>query len=641
MDNDDQQVVLHPASRKQEVLHTVSMKYTSMFLEIGRFQWKQLSMKTALAVEIFQRTLKLKVPPHELVQKNRMTDILKQAFSCVKSEFSTKITLPYFSKDTETLLQTDASKKGFGAVLVQDNKPVCFTSSTLTPSEKNYLYGGHFTPQSNQKPLVKLFIKYLCELSLKIQRITIHSWQYNFNTVHKSVSANTKNESEYALSRVSPQDIEPNIEQESPIFAVNTLTNFQKGEEKMASMEETAKDPELSALHKLISEGWPPKRSNVPDNLKDYWNYRDEFTVENGILLKSHKFIVPKNLQSIYINKIHAGHLGINKSLQNAQEYLFWKGYTKDISEAIDKCTLRQENVPSNPQHFQYISEVPPHPWHTLGTDLFYHRKQDYVVFVDYFSKFLIVRKLPNSTTGAIVKELSITFSEYGIPFIIWSDNGPYYSSQESKTFVRDLYHVSKNLIEKAIQSDKPWHSFIQEYRITPLSSTIPSPAEILFGRRFRSNLSILPSQLTNSRTTYIREEITKKENKPHEKPTPVADLVPGQPIWHQDPLTKKWLPGAVQEKLQEPHSYSITSQDTTAMYRRNRNHLKPQQVPDAPASATTTEPQENISKDEQATFTPQTNNSIQPSEETCTKVQRISSRSTKGTLPKRYRTEQ
>ena len=365
----------------------------------------------------------------------------------------------------------------------------------------------------------------------------------------------------------------------------------------MALKLETAKDPELSALHKLISEGWPPKRSSVPDNLKDYWNYRDELTVEDGILLKNRKFIVPKNLQLVYIDKIHAGHLGINKSLQKAREYLFWKGYTKDIIEAIDKCAICQENAPSNPQCFQYISEVPPHPWHTLGTDIFYHRKQDYLVLIDYFSKFLIVRKLPNSTTGAVVKELSITLSEYGIPFIIWSDNGPSYSSQEFKTFLQNLqitHHtssphypqsngmaesmvkVSKNLIEKAIQSDKPWHSFIQEYRITPLSSTIPSPAEILFGRQFGSNLFILPSQLTNSRTAYIHEEIAKKENKLHEKPTPVADLVPGQPMWHQDPLTKKWLPGAVQEKLQEPHSYSIVSQDTTATYRRNRNHLKP-----------------------------------------------------------------
>ena len=85
-----------------------------------------------------------------------------------KSEFSTKITLPYFSKDTENLLQTDASKKGFGTVFILDNKPVYFTSSTLTPNEKNYLYGGHFTLQSNQKPLVMIFIKHLCNLSLRI-----------------------------------------------------------------------------------------------------------------------------------------------------------------------------------------------------------------------------------------------------------------------------------------------------------------------------------------------------------------------------------------------------------------------------------------------------------------------------------------
>ena len=463
----------------------------------------QLPMGTAVAVEIFQRTLKLKVSLQELIQrdihKQTFMCIHKQAFTCTKSEFSTKFTLQCFSKDKETFLQTDASKKGFCPV-----------------------------------------------------------------PIHKNVSVSTK--FEYTLSRVSPQDIEPDTEQESPIFAVNTLTNFQEGEKKMALKLETAKDPELSVLHKLISEGWPPKRSSVPDNLKDYWNYRDELTVEDGILLKNQKFIVPKNLQLVYIDKIHAGHLGINKSLQKACEYLFWKGYTKDIIEAINKCAICQENAPSNPQHFQYISEAPPHPWHTLRTDIFYHRKQDYLVLIDYFSKFLIVRKLPNSPTGAVVKELSITLSEYGIPFIIWSDNGPCYSSKEVKTFLQDLqitHHtssphylqlngmaesmvkVSTNLIEKAIQSDKPWHSFIQEYRITPLSSTIPSPVEILFWRWFRSNLSILPSQLSNSRTAYINEEIAKKESKLHEKPTPVADLLPGQHIWHKDPLTKKWLPGA------------------------------------------------------------------------------------------------
>ena len=224
------------------------------------------------------------------------------------------------------------------------------------------------------------------------------------------------------------------------------------------------------------------------------------------------------------------------------------------------------------------------------------------------------------------MKELSITFSEYGIPFIIRSDNGPCYSSQEFKTFLQDLqvtHHtssphypqsngmaesmvkVSKNLIEKAIQSGKPWHSFIQEYRITPLSSTIPSPAKILLeGDSDPTFLSCPHSSPTAELHISVRKSPRRKTNSMKSQ-FQLQILCQNNLYGIRIQSPRKWLPGAVQEKLQEPHSYSITSQDTTAMYRRNRNHLKPQQVPDAPASATTTEPQENISKDEHATFTP------------------------------------
>ena len=43
------------------------------------------------------------------------------------------------------------------------------------------------------------------------------------------------------------------------------------------------------------------------------------------------------------------------------------------------------------------VSEVPPHAWHILGTNLFYWNKMDYLVVGDYFSKFLLVRKIPNT----------------------------------------------------------------------------------------------------------------------------------------------------------------------------------------------------------------------------------------------------
>ena len=87
------------------------------------------------------------------------------------------------------------------------------------------------------------------------------------------------------------------------------------------------------------------------------------------------------------------------------------------------------------------VSDVPPHVWHTLGTDLFCWNKIDCLVVRDYFSKYLIMRKLPNSSTHAVIKELGLIFTELGRPFILRSDNGPCYSSREFHNFL-SFYQV-------------------------------------------------------------------------------------------------------------------------------------------------------------------------------------------------------
>ena len=61
-----------------------------------------------------------------------------------------------------------------------------------------------------------------------------------------------------------------------------------------------------------------------------------------------------------------------------------------------------------------------------------------FLVIVDYFSKYLIVRKIPNSTSSAVIKELGMIFSEFGNPLVFRSDNGPCYSSQEFKFFMQN-----------------------------------------------------------------------------------------------------------------------------------------------------------------------------------------------------------
>ena len=117
-----------------------------------------------------------------------------------------------------------------------------------------------------------------------------------------------------------------------------------------------------------------------------------------------------------------------------------------------------------------------------VGSDLFYFQGIDFLVVVDCFSKYLIMRKIPNSTSSAVIKELGMIFLEFGKPLVFRSDNGPCYVSQESRFFMQNwsiehrtssphypqsngLAKVSKNLIEKAVLQDLSWNQLLLDYR--------------------------------------------------------------------------------------------------------------------------------------------------------------------------------
>ena len=68
----------------------------------------------------------------------QLTKSVHVAFLKTKEEISKSVTLPYFNPRSDTILQTDASKKGLGAVILQDLKLVMFASRALTGAEKNY-----------------------------------------------------------------------------------------------------------------------------------------------------------------------------------------------------------------------------------------------------------------------------------------------------------------------------------------------------------------------------------------------------------------------------------------------------------------------------------------------------------------------
>ena len=223
--------------------------------------------------------------------------------------------LPYFNRNKYTILQTDASKKGFGAVILQDNKPIYFASRSLTPAEKNYqnlewecmaviwgmekfhfyLYGKEFLLQMDQRPLTSIFKKHMVDVSPRIWRIAMCSWPYTFKTEWIPGKDNTIAD---RLSRVSLMPVNLiKSEIELPIHQVNIIKTMMEEEDVGELQQETASDPELQAVAKVISNGWPTLCKQAHPILHDYWNYRDELSINNGILTKNDKIIIPKTLQ--------------------------------------------------------------------------------------------------------------------------------------------------------------------------------------------------------------------------------------------------------------------------------------------------------------------------------------------------------
>ena len=142
--------------------------------------------------------------------------------------------------------------------------------------------------------------------------------------------------------------------------------------------------------------------------------------MENGLITKGTRLLIPSTLRRKVLEQIHDGHLGIEKCMLKARDSVFWPGISNDIRETVEKCGICQASSRAA-KPVGNVSDMPPHAWHTLGTDLFYWNRIDYLVIGDYFSKYLIVRRLPNSSTHVVIKELGLVFTELGRPFVLRS----------------------------------------------------------------------------------------------------------------------------------------------------------------------------------------------------------------------------
>ena len=99
-------------------------------------------------------------------------------------------------------------------------------------------------------------------------------------------------------------------------------------------------DDELALLKHTIMQGWPKSIKQVPTVLQPFWTFREELTVEDGLILKGTRIVISNKQHKAILELFHEGHLGLNKCKLRAKETVYWPGLNDQLEDLVLNCEL-------------------------------------------------------------------------------------------------------------------------------------------------------------------------------------------------------------------------------------------------------------------------------------------------------------
>uniref|UniRef100_A0A8C5WEL0 ribonuclease H n=1 Tax=Leptobrachium leishanense TaxID=445787 RepID=A0A8C5WEL0_9ANUR len=239
-------------------------------------------------------------PLHQLLLQDAewcWTEQHAAAVNTIKAHLTSPPVLQYFDVHKPVILSADASQHGLGAVCLQDDRPVAFTSRALTETEARYaqiekgllglffacmkfhvyIYGRPVTVETDHQPLITILRKPLHTASARIQR---KLQRYHLNVVYK------RGRELYvadALSRAHlPTTENPGAAEAYEVLALDEVLSSRRIEELKQS---TPADATCQRLAGTILIGWPDSFKEIQHDIRPFYAMRDELTVDDGLIL--------------------------------------------------------------------------------------------------------------------------------------------------------------------------------------------------------------------------------------------------------------------------------------------------------------------------------------------------------------------
>ena len=286
----------------------------------------------------------------------------QQAFVVLKENLVSTPTLAHYDARRQTTLSSDASSYRLGAVLLllQDNeewRPVAYASRAMSPTEQRYAQIEKGCPshaqvnasqttllgcsaESDRKPLVPMLSTMnLEELPARVQRFRMWMMRFSYTISHvpgwSLYTADTLSRS--PIDRTLTKGDEE-LERAVQAFVDSTVKYLPSTEDRLEELRSQEQQDEVTkSLIDYCSQGWPDKFSLL-SRFKVLWPERSELTIQQGLLMKGNRLVMPLSMRLEILDRIHEAYQGITECSERAKTSFWWPGLSKQLEELAARC---------------------------------------------------------------------------------------------------------------------------------------------------------------------------------------------------------------------------------------------------------------------------------------------------------------
>lgn len=327
----------------------------------------------------------------------------------------------YFDDKDTLILYTDASPWGLGAVLAQERnctkerRIIACSSKSLTGAESRYpqlhrealaivwamerfsyyLLGRKFILRSDSEALLFMTKKDHKDIGKRILSrvegwlLRMDHFQYEFE--HVMGQDNIAD----AASRIGGKRDDEQFEKSEEAHELCAVTANPGAINNQLLIltnshvrEEFAKDSDLQdVVH------WLHEQSRWPAHIAKYQPFQQDLYLQDELLMKREKMVLPSKLRSRALALAHRSHPGMSTMKHFLRQGLWWLGMDRDVEEFVASCPECQLVVKTSKPLPIQMTELPKNPWDYVSMD-FASASDSYnwkaLVLMDNYSRFLV-----------------------------------------------------------------------------------------------------------------------------------------------------------------------------------------------------------------------------------------------------------